>query len=95
MAVFNTILILIYFRVMLAGMAGRDAGLLADKVVLLGQDKLVQDMKESLGSDGETSDYQRSTPSPREDTDQRIKEFITEGNGFNKKNWIFVCLPKF
>ena len=32
----------------------------------------------SLGSDGETSDYQRSTPSPQ-DSNARITEF-SEGN---------------
>ncbi len=34
--------------------------------------------KESLGSDGETSDYQRSTPSPR-DGNSRIPDLATEG----------------
>ena len=38
--------------------------------------------QELLGSDGETSDYQRSTPSPR-DTDSRITELGS--NGSNNK----------
>ena len=40
---------------------------------------LLRKEKESgLGSDGETSDYQRSTPSPR-DGNSRIPELSTEG----------------
>ena len=42
----------------------------------------------SLGSDGETSDYQRSTPSPQ-DSNARITE-LSEGNNFDEKimRWI-------
>ena len=37
----------------------------------------------SLGSDGETSDYQRSTPSPQ-DSNARITE-LSEGNNTNSE----------
>jgi len=57
---------------MLAGMSPRENPLHGKKETLL------QHQKETLGSDGETSDYQRSTPSPR-DGDTGIPELITEG----------------
>ena len=57
---------------MLAGMSPRESPLHGKK------EPLLQHQKETLGSDGETSDYQRSTPSPR-DGDTGIPELITEG----------------
>ena len=45
----------------------------------------------SLGSDGETSDYQRSTPSPQ-DSNARITE-LSEGNNTNSETLIIKHQP--
>ena len=63
--------------IMLAGMSPREKPLLGTK-----KEPLLQHQKETLGSDGETSDYQRSTPSPR-DGDSGIQELLREGNNYN------------
>ena len=50
--------------------------MLLSGVVVVGSNN--KEKESNLGSDGETSDYQRSTPSPR-DGNSRIPELSTEG----------------
>ena len=61
---------------MLAGKGGRE-GLLKED---LGPSSLRENLGSTWreGSDGETSDYQRSTPSPR-DADDMVLELNSEG----------------
>ena len=68
---------------MLAGKGGRE-GLLKEDLGPSLRENLGPTLRENLGStlregsDGETSDYQRSTPSPR-DADDMVLELNSEG----------------